>query len=99
MVRSFWPGRRRRSRHNWLLGRFYSDITYELEIVDRIGAGDSFTAGFLYGYLTGDAEKGVRYGNALAALKHSIPGDLNWSTLQEVEGLLKAQGKAGRIRR
>lgn len=80
-------------------GTFYDDISYELEIVDRVGGGDSFTAGFLYGYLTGDVEKGVRYGNALAALKHSIPGDLNWSTLEEVEGLLQAKGKAGRIRR
>lgn len=80
-------------------GRFFKDITYELEIVDRVGGGDSFTAGFLYGYLTGDVEKGLRYGNALSALKHSIPGDLNWSTLEEVEGLLQAKGKAGRISR
>lgn len=91
-------------RNNWTAiayaaGKVYTDITYELEIVDRVGAGDSFTAGFLYGYLTGDVEKGVRYGNALSALKHSIPGDFNWSTLEEVEALLKAGGKAGRIRR
>ncbi|MGQ9478266.1 MAG: PfkB family carbohydrate kinase [Candidatus Bipolaricaulia bacterium] len=91
-------------RNNWTAivyaeGKLYDDITYELEIVDRVGAGDSFTAGFLYGYLTGDVEKGLKYGNALAALKHSIPGDLNWSTLEEVEALLRAGGKAGRIRR
>lgn len=91
-------------RNNWTAiayadGKFYNDITYELEIVDRVGGGDSFTAGFLYGYLTGDVEKGVRYGNALSALKHSIPGDLNWSTLKEVERLLQAKGKAGRISR
>lgn len=67
--------------------------------MDRVGAGDFFTAGFLYGYLTGDVEKGLKYGNALAALKHSIPGDLSWSTLEEVEALLRAGGKAGRIRR
>jgi 2-dehydro-3-deoxygluconokinase len=91
-------------RNNWTAiayadGRFYDDITYELEIVDRVGGGDSFTAGFLYGYLTGDVEKGVRYGNAFSAIKHSIPGDLNWATLKEVEDLIKRGGKAKRIER
>jgi 2-dehydro-3-deoxygluconokinase len=65
-------------------GKIYDDRTYDVEIVDRVGAGDSFTAGFIYGYLTGDVVKGLRYGNACSALKHSIPGDTNWSTLAEV---------------
>ncbi|MGB2814680.1 MAG: sugar kinase, partial [Dehalococcoidales bacterium] len=52
-------------------GKIYDDRTYDVEIVDRVGAGDSYTAGFVYGYLTGDVEKGVRYGNAYSALKHS----------------------------
>lgn len=73
-------------------GKIYDDKTYEVEIVDRVGAGDSFAAGFIYGYLTGDAEKGVKYGNAFSALKHSIPGDTNWTTLQEVENQLKSTG-------
>jgi 2-dehydro-3-deoxygluconokinase len=71
-------------------GKIYDDKTYDVEIVDRVGAGDSFTAGFIYGYLTGDVEKGVKYGNAYSALKHSIPGDANWNTLREVENLLKS---------
>ena len=71
-------------------GKIYDDRTYDVEIVDRVGAGDSFTAGFIYGYLTGDAGKGVKYGNAYSALKHSIPGDANWATLQEVENLIKS---------
>jgi len=71
-------------------GKIYDDRTYEVEIVDRVGAGDSFTAGFIYGYLTGDVEKGVKYGNAYSALKHSMPGDANWATLREVETLLKS---------
>ncbi len=84
-------------RNNWTAiayskGKFYEDKTYELEIVDRVGAGDSFSAGFIYGYLSGDIDKGVKYGNALASLKHSIPGDLNWATLEEVEGLVKGSG-------
>ncbi|MGB2876817.1 MAG: sugar kinase [Dehalococcoidales bacterium] len=73
-------------------GKIYDDRTYDVEIVDRVGAGDSYTAGFVYGYLTGDVEKGVRYGNAYSALKHSIPSDANWSTLSEVENLLKGGG-------
>lgn len=84
-------------KNNWTAiayadGRIYSDKTYMVEIVDRVGAGDSFTAGFLYGYLTGGPEKGVQYGNALAALKHTMPGDFNWSTLEEVEAQIKGAG-------
>jgi len=71
-------------------GKIYDDKTYDVEIVDRVGAGDSFTAGFIYGYLTGDVGKGVKFGNAYSALKHSIPGDTNWATLQEVENLIKS---------
>jgi len=84
-------------KNNWTAiayadGKIYTDRTYMVEIVDRVGAGDSFTAGFIYGYLTGDAEKGVKYGNALAALKHTMPGDFNWSTLEEVEAQIKGAG-------
>jgi 2-dehydro-3-deoxygluconokinase len=71
-------------------GKFYDDMKYELEIVDRLGGGDSFSAGFIYGFLTKNSyQAAVRYGNAFSALKHSTPGDFNWSTLQEVENLLK----------
>ena len=71
-------------------GKFFEDVKYELEIVDRLGGGDSFSAGFIYGRLKKDSyEAAVRYGNAFSALKHSMPGDFNWGTLAEVEGLLK----------
>ncbi len=73
-------------------GKLYEDRTYEVEIIDRVGAGDSFSSGFLYGYITGDVEKGLKYGNAYAALEHSIPGDINWCTLQELENLIKGGG-------
>ena len=92
-------------RNNWAAiayqdGKFYDDRKYELEVVDRIGSGDSFAAGFLYGYLTGegDAERGLKYGNAAAALKHTIPGDLNWCTLSEIEELIEGE-KGLRIKR
>src|SRR5512143_271172 len=85
-------------RNNWTAiayqdGKIYKDKKYEVEIVDRVGAGDSFTAGFLYGWIgEKDVEKGVRYGNAFAALKHTVPGDLNWCTIEEVETQLKGGG-------
>ncbi len=71
--------------------------TYDVEIVDRLGAGDSFSAGLIHGLLDGDAQKGLDYGVAASALKHSIPGDFDWITPGEVEELL--QGKGLRISR
>jgi len=70
-------------------GQYFDDVKYELEIVDRLGGGDAFSAGFIYGCLTKNSyADAVRYGNAFGALKHSVPGDFNWATLQEVESLL-----------
>lgn len=68
----------------------YTDKTYELELVDRFGAGDSFSAGFIYGYLTkkGNIAESLKIGNAFAALKHSNRTDFNWSSLEEVLSLL-----------
>jgi 2-dehydro-3-deoxygluconokinase len=66
--------------------------TYEVEIVDRLGAGDSFAAGLIHGLLDGDLQKGLDYGVAASALKHSIPGEFNWVTREEVEALLKGPG-------
>ena len=85
-------------KNNWTAiayqdGKLYKDRKYEVEIVDRVGAGDSFTSGFLYGWIKGrDVQKGVQYGNAFAALKHTVPGDFNWNTLEEVEAQLKGGG-------
>ncbi|PTD93556.1 sugar kinase [archaeon SCG-AAA382B04] len=74
-------------------GEIYDDMTYELELVDRVGGGDSFTAGFLYGFLTGDVEKAVKYGNATSAIKQTNPSDINWCTLEEVESLARGGGR------
>src|SRR5579885_700441 len=66
--------------------------TYEVEIVDRLGAGDSFAAGLIHGLLDGDLQKGLDYGVAASALKHTLPGDFAWITHAEVESLLKGPG-------
>jgi 2-dehydro-3-deoxygluconokinase len=73
-------------------GTIYRTKTYEVEIVDRLGAGDSFAAGLIHGMLDGDLQKGVDYGVAASALKHTIPGDFDWITPDEVETLLKGHG-------
>jgi 2-dehydro-3-deoxygluconokinase len=73
-------------------GRLYRTRSYEVEIVDRLGAGDSFAAGLVHGLLDGDLQKGLDFGVAASALKHSIPGDFAWVTREEVEALLKGAG-------
>lgn len=65
---------------------------FEVEIVDRLGAGDSFAAGLIHGLLDGDLQKGLDYGVAVSAIKHTIPGDFAWVTVDEVESLLKGDG-------
>jgi len=80
-------------------GTVHTDVTYAMEIVDRVGGGDAFTGGFLWAYLTqnGDIGTALKYGNAACALKHSFTGDLCWSTLAEVEELI-ARGPTGSLR-
>jgi 2-dehydro-3-deoxygluconokinase len=73
-------------------GVFVDDRTYDIELVDRVGGGDAYAAGFLYGMLTGDVEKAVRYGNAFSALKQTSWGDFNFATLAEVESQLEGAG-------
>jgi 2-dehydro-3-deoxygluconokinase len=68
----------------------YQTRTYEVEIVDRLGAGDSFAAGLIHGLLDGDLQKGLDYGVAASAIKHSIPGDFAWITREEVEATIKS---------
>jgi 2-dehydro-3-deoxygluconokinase len=73
-------------------GRVFRTREYEVEIVDRLGAGDSFAAGLIHGLLDGDLQKALDYGVAASAIKHSIPGDFAWITRAEVEALLKGPG-------
>jgi 2-dehydro-3-deoxygluconokinase len=78
-------------------GEFIEDVTYDLEVVDRVGAGDNYTAGFIYGFLTNGVEHAVRMGDAFAALKHTSWGDFNFATREEAEKLIK--GSSLRIAR
>jgi 2-dehydro-3-deoxygluconokinase len=73
-------------------GKIMRTNTYEVEIVDRLGAGDSFAAGLIHGLLEGDLQKALDFGVAASALKHSIPGDFAWISREEVEAMLKGGG-------
>jgi 2-dehydro-3-deoxygluconokinase len=68
----------------------FTGRTTELELVDRIGSGDAYTAGFIYGYLTEGIQAGVNYGDAMSVLKHSIPGDFIYVTKDEIERQMKS---------
>jgi 2-dehydro-3-deoxygluconokinase len=78
---------------------FYHTRQYEVRIVDRVGSGDSFASGFIYGLVTGmSLRDSAEFGVAASALKHTIPGDLNHATLEEVKGLMKGDA-SGRVQR
>lgn len=77
--------------------RHYKEAPYEnIDVVDRIGSGDAYVAGALYGLLkNGDIESAVKYGNAMASLKNTIVGDMMVSDLQEVDRIIAAHTSTG----
>lgn len=64
---------------------------FPTDVLDRIGAGDAFAAGFLFGYSERDIDYGLRCGNASAALKQTYRGDYTWATHAEVVELAESQ--------
>lgn len=79
----------------FLLSRKYQ-ITH---IVDRVGGGDSFSGGLIYGLNTcSDDQSALEFAVAASCLKHSIPGDYNRVSVKEVEALMKGSG-SGRVQR
>ena len=77
----------RRSRH------------YEIQIIDRVGGGDAFAAGLIFGLLSEyQPQQVIDFAAAAACLKHSIPGDFNLVSREEVEQLLTG-GQSGRVQR
>ena len=82
-------------RSEFLASRAY-EITH---IVDRVGAGDSFSAGLIYGLMRlGNPREALEFAAALSCLKHSVPGDFCRVTGEEVRALLK-DGGSGRVQR
>lgn len=75
----------------WTGGKFHeATLREDLEIYDRVGGGDSFASGLIYGYLTtGDPQQAVEFGAAHGALAMTTPGDTSMASLSEVEKLMK----------
>ena len=77
----------------------YRGKQYDLHIVDRVGGGDSFASGFLHGITSGmSMEKSLEFAIAAAAIKHTIPGDINYIKEDEVLALMDSDG-SGRVQR
>jgi 2-dehydro-3-deoxygluconokinase len=91
------------SRHGWgavawVDGKTYVSPTCELDIHDRVGGGDGFASGFIYGLLAGETpEQSVKLGWAHGALLTTFPGDTTMAALDQVKAF--AQGASARIQR
>jgi 2-dehydro-3-deoxygluconokinase len=82
----------------WLEGQRYVSPTCQLDVIDRIGGGDGFASGLIYGLLAGrPPEEALRLGWAHGALLTTFPGDTTMARLPEVESL--AKGGSARVQR
>jgi 2-dehydro-3-deoxygluconokinase len=82
----------------WVDGKTYTAPTAELDVLDRVGGGDGFAAGFIYGLLTGERpEEAVKLGWAHGALLTTFPGDTTMATVEQVRAF--AKGGSARIQR
>jgi 2-dehydro-3-deoxygluconokinase len=83
------------NRESFLLSKRY-EIT---DIVDRVGSGDAFAGGMIFGLLSGwDAQRALEFATAAGALKHTLKGDYHRVTAKEVESLVGGSG-SGRVER
>lgn len=78
-------------------GQFYEEPHYQnIEVIDRVGSGDAYVAGVLYGILAkGDIEVAMSYGNALSAIKNTVLGDMSISSIDEVESVIASHKSSG----
>jgi 2-dehydro-3-deoxygluconokinase len=82
----------------WLDGKRYVSPTRQLDVIDRIGGGDGFAAGLIYGLISGrEPEEALRLGWAHGALLTTFPGDVSMARLEEVEAC--AKGGSARVQR
>jgi 2-dehydro-3-deoxygluconokinase len=82
----------------WIQGETYVSPTAELDVIDRVGGGDGFAAGFIYGLLAGEpAEEALKLGWAHGALLTTFPGDTTMATVEQVRSF--AKGGSARIQR
>ena len=80
-------------------GETYFSKTYDIQVVDRVGGGDSFTAGLIYALSNGlENEYAINFAVAASCLKHTMEGDYNRSTVLDIEKLISSGGN-GRVQR
>lgn len=77
--------------------KYYEESPYEnIEVIDRIGSGDAYVSGVLYGLLaTGDCKQALETGNAASAVKNTVPGDLPSTDLEEIKRIIAAHKHIG----
>lgn len=77
--------------------RFYQEAPYEhIDVVDRIGSGDAYVAGVLFGMLKyDDPAQALRFGNATSSVKNTIPGDLPASDFREISRIIRGHSATG----
>ena len=92
------------TRHTWSSkiysaaeDRFYTEEPYEeIEVVDRIGSGDAYLAGTLFGLIKYNClQKALEFGNAMAAIKNTVPGDMPACDYEEIVKVIKSHKKEG----
>ena len=79
---------------------YYEEEPYRnIDVVDRIGSGDAYISGALYGLLKYDmnCRKALEYGNACGAMKNTVLGDLLVSDLKEIDAMIKDHQTTGRV--
>jgi 2-dehydro-3-deoxygluconokinase len=82
----------------WIDGQTFTAPTAELEVIDRVGGGDGFAAGFIYGLLAGESpEQAIKLGWAHGALLTTFPGDTTMASVDQVRAF--AQGASARSQR
>ncbi len=82
----------------WVDGKTYQSPTTQLDVIDRVGGGDGFAAGFIYGLLNGESpQEAVNLGWAHGALLTTFPGDTTMATVEQVRAF--AKGGSARIQR
>lgn len=79
-------------------GKFYEEQPYnDIEVIDRIGSGDAYLAGVMYGVIKyADMQKALEIGNALSAVKNTVIGDMSASSIEEIMGVVKSHQATGR---
>ncbi|WHH60287.1 sugar kinase [Petroclostridium sp. X23] len=92
------------TRHTWNSkiysapeDKFFEEEPYEeIEVIDRIGSGDAYLAGALFGIIKfNDLQKALEFGNAMAAIKNTVPGDMPACDFNEISGVIKSHKKDG----